>query len=87
VRTEVRSGPFQSLPAACQGEPADWSGLEVTGTDNLVDGRWTSVILSFETTSEARPLREAMRSRVHDAHDTPYEIGRGNWATDTSRSR
>jgi hypothetical protein len=26
--------------------PLDWSGLEVTGDDNLVDGWWTSRMLS-----------------------------------------
>jgi hypothetical protein len=27
-------------------DPPDWSGLEVTGEDNLVDGWWTFELLS-----------------------------------------
>jgi hypothetical protein len=33
------------------GDPADWSGLEVTGQDNLVDGWWTSKKLSCSQTA------------------------------------
>ena len=31
--------------------PPDWSGLKVTGEDNLVDGWWTSEMLSLQRTA------------------------------------
>ena len=32
----------------------DWSGLEMTGEDNLVDGWWTSEMLSVQTKAEEK---------------------------------
>ncbi len=44
MSTPVRSSHLRPLSIPL---PPDWSGLEVTGADNLVDGWWTSGTLSW----------------------------------------
>jgi hypothetical protein len=44
VSAPVRASHSRPL---CMTDSMDWSGLEVTGEDNLVDGWWTSEMLSI----------------------------------------
>jgi hypothetical protein len=62
VSAPVRSGHVR--PHSMRYRPA-WSGLEVTGEDNPVDGWWTSVRLSVLLT----PLR--YRRLPRDGHVGP----------------
>jgi hypothetical protein len=43
----------------------DWNGLEVTGADNLVDGRWTSDPVAARDNDGSRRARTADSPHLH----------------------
>src|SRR5919106_1614913 len=72
-RDEPMSAPVRSshLRPFSMRDSMDWSGLEVTGEDNLVDGWWTPEMLSLQRTTPQANDQSGLVGRPRRARGVP----------------